>query len=212
MAPKKILKKKKRWKGLAEQIETVSVDRVQSHPKNPRIHDERNLQTIMGSLDEFEQLAPLVVWGPQNYVIVGNGRLEASKRLGKKEIDIVRADHLSEEQALAYMVADNKTTDLSKFDFEAVADIFKGLEKKDFDLSKTGFADFETEPLLEGSWTPPDIEDMPEPVENGANVLSFTEEQMQAINKAIGVLKGYEGFEDTSIVDGLVCICKEYEG
>jgi len=210
---KRLKPKKNEWGGLTAHIENVSINTVQPHPKNPRLHDERNIQSIMSSLDEFELMAPMIVWGPKNYVIVGNGRLEACIRLGKGDIDIVRADHLTEDQAIAYMIADNKTGDLSEFDFEAVASLFKELETKEYSLEKTGFAQYETEPLLQGSWTPPAVkplEDVGDDVNIETNVLSFTDEQMQVINKAVAKVKMYEGFEDVSTVNGILEICGEY--
>jgi hypothetical protein len=169
------------------------------HPKNPRIHDERNIQAIMVSIKEFKQLAPLVIWGRQNYVIAGNGRLEAMKRLGWKEAEILRADHLTEDQALAYMLADNKTTDLSSFDFQLVADIMGGLHKKGVDLATTAFADFETEPLLQSEWRPPSEADMPTDGDKRLTI-TFSEEQSAWVRARIDELKEKGESDDDVLV------------
>lgn len=129
-------------------IQTVSLGSLNHHPKNPRDHNEENIQAIIRSLSAFGVLQPIVVWGTQNYVIVGNGRLEAMRRLGKKEAPIIRADHLSEEQAVAYMIADNKTTDMSSFNDSLLAEIMQGISKNDSLLDSTGFNRMELEPLL----------------------------------------------------------------
>jgi hypothetical protein len=145
------------FKNLAAHLKNVPLLSLKHHPKNPRAHDERNIQAIMESLKKFKQLAPLVVWSAKNYVIVGNGRMEALKRLGIKNVEIVRADHLTEQEALSFMIADNKTTDLSVFDDQVLADIMRGLDGDDVLISATGFNQMEIEPLLTS-----DLPDMPE--------------------------------------------------
>jgi hypothetical protein len=145
------------FKTLSAHLKNVPLLSLKHHPKNPRFHDERNIQAIMSSLKKFKQLAPLVVWGARNYVIVGNGRMEAFKRLGHKNVDIVRADHLTEQEALSFMIADNKTTDLSVFDDRVLADIMRGLDGDETLVAATGFNHMEIEPLLTS-----DLPDMPE--------------------------------------------------
>jgi len=201
-------KKTKEFTGLKDNIEKVSIKMPKHHPKNPRLHDERNLQAIVRSIDEFKQLAPLVLWGTRNYVIVGNGRLEAAKRLGWKEIEIIRADHLSEDQAMAYMIADNKTTDLSEFDFQIVAQIMGKLADRKVDLEMTGFADYEVEPLLQAEWKPPTAGDMP--THSDARTVKFSEDQWPSIEKALNLFREFEGHEKEEAPEALAIICQEW--
>jgi hypothetical protein len=139
-------------------IDHMDLDKLKAHPRNARLHDEKNIQAIMRSLQRFGQRTPLVM-GSSGYIIKGCGTLEAMKRLGIKVIAVVRAK-LTPEEELAYALADNKTTDLSQFDFQGVGSILKDLQGK-IDLSETGFADFELEPLLEGNWDPGTPQEMP---------------------------------------------------
>jgi len=132
----------------SQKIIRLTTSTVQSHPQNPRKHDENNLQMIMKSYSEFGELGPLVVWGRNNYVIAGNGRLEAAKRLGMKEVNVIRADHLTDEQALAFLVMDNKTTDSSRWDDEQLAELIGDLQERGADLSSTGLSQLEIEPLM----------------------------------------------------------------
>ena len=129
----------------------IEVGKLNHHPQNPRMHDEANIRAIMQSYEAHGELAPLIVWGPKNYVIAGNGRLEAARRLGLKRLRCVRADHLTEQQVLSYMVADNKTTDMSRFDFGGVAEIMQKLDSSGYDLDATGFSEMEREPLFDQS-------------------------------------------------------------
>lgn len=127
-------------------IIAVGIDSHKPHPRNMRIHNEANHESIKASLVEFGQRKPIVLW--KKYVIAGCGTLEAARALGWKKIQAVRADELTAEQAIAYCIADNKTTDMSEFDFELLAREMQILDKKGFNLDVTGFTAFERQPLL----------------------------------------------------------------
>src|SRR5271169_2541339 len=68
-------------------------------------------------------------------------RLEAARLLGFEEVPAIRLEHLSEQQAKAYMLADNKLTDRSSWDDRKVAIVLKELSDivLDFEIEATGF-------------------------------------------------------------------------
>jgi hypothetical protein len=159
-------------------VESALVAELKPHPRNSRVHDERNLQAIQHSLALFGQRTPIVRW--QKWVVKGCGTLEAMKRLGWRTAQVVRADELSEKEALAYAIADNKTGDLSDFHYETLADILKEIQGT-VDLGATGFADFELEPLLQAEWDPGKPGAMPtdRDAESGARVVFDTAQWME---------------------------------
>ena len=136
------------WRGLRNSIEEVSIETLKYHPKNPRAHNEKNITGIMASIKRAALLAPLVVWGKDNFVIVGNGRLEALRRLGRKTVEIVRADHLTADQAEIHMIEDNKLTDMSTWNPDTLAELMGSLAERGVDLTETGFEPVEIEPIL----------------------------------------------------------------
>lgn len=99
------------------------ISELKPHPKNPRKHDERNVEAVKKSLIEYGQTKPVVI-NKQGFILAGHGVVMSAKELGWDEIDVVVCD-LPKEKELAYLVADNRTTDLSEFDDEVLADIFK---------------------------------------------------------------------------------------
>jgi len=128
------------------EVSTVPIDSVREDPDNARLHDRRNLETIAASLGEFGQVKPIVV--RRGIVVAGNGTLVAARDLlGWGEIDITEPD-LSDAQAKAYAILDNRTSDLSEFDDAALALAIESLAEYgvDFDL---GFSDDEVEALLD---------------------------------------------------------------
>lgn len=91
------------------------IDELKFDPQNARLHNERNIKSIMQSLEEFGQHAPLVVRTPDNIVVVGNGRLEAMRRLGWDTAWVVFVDD-DDEQAIRCSLMDNRTAELADWD------------------------------------------------------------------------------------------------
>jgi len=189
-------------------IISMAIKNVNHHPDNPRT--KHDIESIMRSFDEFGILQPIVIWSKKNYVIVGNGRLEAATCLDLKVVPTVRADHLSEEQAIAYMIADNKVGDQSEFDWQKLSKLVTGLSEKGMDLAATGFKDYELEPLMEADWSPPAVGALPEV--GGATTVKFSEEQWAVIEPALKRARSFDGWEKADDAVCIAGICEEYKG
>jgi DNA modification methylase len=107
---------------------------------NPRKHTAAQIRAIAKSIDTFGFTAPILVDKDLN-IIAGHGRFEAARLLGLPELPVIFLDHLTEAQALAYRLADNKLTDRSTWDDARVAADLKKLTELvlDFDIESTGF-------------------------------------------------------------------------
>jgi ParB-like chromosome segregation protein Spo0J len=128
-------------------IETVKIDSLSLDPANARKHDERNMETIVGSLRRFGQQTPIVV-DKSNVVRAGNARLEAAKRIGWDTIQIVRTE-LTSSDAIAYAIADNRTSELAEWDDDILAAQLQGLLTEDEALlDAAGFDEDELAKLL----------------------------------------------------------------
>jgi len=132
-------------------VERVHVDSLKYDPKNARIHPERNLAAICQSLERFGQQKPIVV-GKDDVVIAGNGALEAARKLGWEYIDIVRTE-LTGNDAIAFAIADNRTSDLSAWDAHALNELLAQLQADGVEL--VGWTDKEFERLVD-SIEPPE--------------------------------------------------------
>jgi ParB/RepB/Spo0J family partition protein len=82
---------------------------------NPRKHSREQIRAIANSIEAFGFNAPVLV-DKANRIVAGHGRLEAAKSLQLEDVPVIRLEHLSEHQAKAYMLADNKLTDRSSWD------------------------------------------------------------------------------------------------
>lgn len=139
-------------------IETVPIDSIQLDPANVRRHPTRNVDAIKGSLARFGQQRPLIV-DHRNIVIAGNGTLQAARELGWTHIQIVRTA-LAGVEAVAFSVADNRTSETSEWDQQALADTLAALQAEDVDLvGSVGFSAEEFAALIGSPAddpTPPD--------------------------------------------------------
>ena len=95
-------------------IETLQLTDLTEDPANARTHPERNMAAIKASLERFGQRLPLLVRDGQ--IVAGNGRLRAMRELGWTEARTVDAGDMTEEEARAFAVADNRTSDLAEWD------------------------------------------------------------------------------------------------
>jgi len=126
-------------------IKRVPLDSIHPDPANVRLHDDRNLAAIKGSLARFGQQKPIVV-DSQGTIRAGNGTYAAAKALGWRDIHVVETD-LEGVEAVAFAIADNRTSDLSTFEDEALARLLVELREQEA-LPGTGFEDGDLDQLL----------------------------------------------------------------
>ena len=116
-------------------VQNVSIQNVKPYPKNPRDNDA-GVDAVANSIKEFGWQQPIVV-DNDNVIIVGHTRYKAAKKLGMKQVPVVVADKLTDEQAKAYRLADNKTGELTGWDDDLLNDELDGI--LDIDMSDFGF-------------------------------------------------------------------------
>lgn len=96
------------------QIEYKPIEKVIPYDKNPRQNDDA-VQYVAESIKEFGFINPILL-DAGGTVMAGHTRLKAAKQLGLKEVPVVYVDDLSEEQAKAFRLADNKTAEFASWD------------------------------------------------------------------------------------------------
>jgi ParB-like chromosome segregation protein Spo0J len=132
-----------------EKYESVAIDSLRADPANVRTHSQRNIDAIKASLQRFGQQRPIVV-NADGMVIAGNGTLQAAIELGWSEIEVVRTS-LEGADAIAFAVADNRTSELAAWNDEALAEQLQQLSEIDPALmAATGFSLDEMNAMLGG--------------------------------------------------------------
>lgn len=122
----------------APRVEWRSLDDVAPYTRNPRKHSDRQITKLMASIDAYGFVVPILV-DSSGAIIAGHGRVEAAKRLGMDRVPVIKAGHLSEADAKALRIADNRLAELASWDEEALALEFGDLLELDYDVEITGF-------------------------------------------------------------------------
>ena len=119
------------------EIIKLKIKDLRKYNKNAKVHTQDQIEQIKKSIEQFGMNDPIAVWGKDNLIVEGHGRLEALKELGYEEVECIRLDHLSEEERKAYTLVHNKLTMNTDFDFEM---LIKELDEIDnIDMEDFGF-------------------------------------------------------------------------
>ena len=183
---------------------------LRNDERNARKHAKRDLDVLAKSLDEHGQQKPIVVLA-DGKVIAGNGTLEAARGLGWTHLACVTFDSEDAARAAAFAIVDNRSAELSEWDYEILA-----LELKDLPpelLNEVGFAPYELDPLVRSSWTPPaptDGFEQPEPSVLGERAdtifLRFNNpERFRAAKAALDARTDQTGETSADVVWRLLC-------
>ena len=119
------------------EIKKYKIEDIKPYKNNAKIHTPEQIEQIKKSIEEFGMNDPIAIWGKDNIIVEGHGRLEALKQLGYIEVDCIRLDHLTDEERKAYTLAHNKLTMNTDFDFEILESELADIE--DIDMSDFGF-------------------------------------------------------------------------
>jgi DNA modification methylase len=129
------------------QVEEWPIGRIRPYPGNPRINDHA-VEAVAASIRAFNFRQPIVA-DENGVIIVGHTRYLAALRLGLKTVPVHVARGLTEAQAKAYRLADNKTAELAEWDEEQLRQELAELKEMDFDLDLLGFSIDELGVLLD---------------------------------------------------------------
>ncbi len=115
---------------------------------NSKTHSPQQVQQIARSVQEFGFTKPVVI-DEFDTVLAGHGARLAALELGMVSVPCVAVAGLSNEQKIAYVMADNKIAENASWDADMLRVELGLLDEADFDLSLVGFSDRELDNLLQ---------------------------------------------------------------
>lgn len=131
-----------------KEMQLVPIEKLVPYVNNARTHSPEQINKLRSSLREFGFINPVII--DRDYgVIAGHGRILAAKEEGIKDIPCVFADHLTEAQKKAYIIADNRMAMDAGWDEELLRVEIEALQAEAFDLSLTGFDEKELADLFQ---------------------------------------------------------------
>ena len=129
------------------EMQLVPIAKLVPYVNNARTHSPEQITKLRSSLREFGFINPVIIDRDFN-VIAGHGRILAAKEEGIAEVPCVFADHLSEAQKKAYIIADNRMAMDAGWDEELLRVEIESLQGMDFDPLLTGFDEKELADLF----------------------------------------------------------------
>lgn len=124
--------------GEIKNIKEISIDKLIPYANNAKKHPQEQIDLIVRSINEYGFLNPCLI--DKDYkVIAGHGRIMAAKQMGMDKVPCLFVEGLTEAQYKAYVLADNKLTEMGEWDMDLVNIELETLQDMDFDISLTGF-------------------------------------------------------------------------
>ena len=148
--PERVMEKperiEERSESSPEDVETVSVNEILTHPLNPR---EGDIGAIIDSLSTMGQYRPIVVNRLTKHCVSGNHTLQAAVQLGWEKIAVhwIEVDDIEE---IKILIVDNRTSDLATYDSGELNKLLTSTS-----IKGTGFSRDEVAEILAGGKTKP---------------------------------------------------------
>jgi hypothetical protein len=121
------------------QTKTVKISEIKPNPNNPRLIKDEKFAKLVNSIKGFPEMLEIrpIVVNSDMIVLGGNMRLKACKEAGLKEIPIIFADDLTEEQQREFIIKDN--VGFGEWDWEMIANEWDPEQLEDWGLDIVGF-------------------------------------------------------------------------
>lgn len=116
------------------EIVYLPIGELKPYKKNTRKHQQKDVDNIALSIQKYGMNDAIGIWGEENVIVEGHGRLLACKKLGMTEVPCVRLDHMTDEQRREYAIAHNATAELSEWDFAVLSEELTDLDLVGFDF------------------------------------------------------------------------------
>lgn len=167
----------------------VKISEIKLNPNNPRLIKDDKFKKLVRSIQDFPEMLDIrpIVVNSDMIILGGNMRFKACKEAGLKEIPIIIADNLTEEQQREFLIKDN--TSGGEWDFEMLANEWNVEQLEEWGLDLVGF-DVNAEDFDE-NFTLPNGDKAP------FQQMTFTlaDEQAEQIKNAIADIKATEEYK-----------------
>ena len=134
--------------GKIAKVQEVTLEKLVLYENNAKKHPQDQIDLLIRSINEYGFINPCLI-DKDFRVIAGHGRIEAAKQMGMDKVPCLFVEGLTEAQYKAYVLADNRLTELGEWNMDLVKLELQDLQDMDFDISLTGFEMPEEEEELE---------------------------------------------------------------
>jgi len=125
----------------------IKISKIKTNNNNPRVIKDYKFKKLVKSIQNFPEMLELrpIVVDEKNIILGGNMRYKACVEAGLKEIYVIQADSLTEEQKKEFIIKDNSS--FGEWDWDILANEWEITDLKDWglDVPKWEDVDFNTE-------------------------------------------------------------------
>jgi len=111
------------------------------YAKNARVHPEAQIQSLASAIERFGFTQPIIV-NDKLTILAGHARFEAARRIGLEQIPCRVVSGLSAAEQKAYVIADNKISEESSWDYDILLDEISSIHGLDLDDDLNRLLDF----------------------------------------------------------------------
>lgn len=128
------------------QIQLIKISEIKLNPNNPRVIRDDKFKKLVQSIKDFPkmlEIRPIVV-NDDMIVLGGNMRLKACKEAGLKEVPVIKAADLTEDEQRQFIIKDN--VGFGEWDWDVLANEWNSEELEEWGLD---LPDFGTDEILD---------------------------------------------------------------
>jgi ParB-like chromosome segregation protein Spo0J len=174
----------------------VPVGDLSELPGNPRRGD---VEAVKRSYATFGQRKPIVgrrMDDGTSVVVAGNHQLKAARELGWSHIAVVWADDLTDDEAKAFALADNRVAELGGYDDESLTRLLEEVAEDSALLAATGYTTEDVERYTATSPVDPyDVVEL-DPMEHAYLFIVCPMSRREAIQ---GIVNALDAIEDVEV-------------
>lgn len=114
--------------------QVVKIASVKPSPNNPRVIKDNKFKKLVKSIQDFPEMLKLrpIVVDDDNFILGGNMRYKACVEAGLKEISIIKATELTEEQKQEFVIKDNSS--FGEWDWDVLANEWDNTKLNDWGM------------------------------------------------------------------------------
>jgi hypothetical protein len=169
----------------------IKISEIKLNPNNPRLIKDDKFKKLVQSIKDFPEMLDIrpIVVNKDMVILGGNMRYKACKEAGMKEIPIIIAENLTEEQQREFLIKDN--TSGGEWDWEMLANEWDveqldawGVDLPGFDVNASdldtefSLPDGDKAPFQQMTFTLAD--EQAEQIQNAISDIKLTEEYKYA--------------------------------
>jgi len=129
-------------------MKKIAISKIKLNPNNPRLIKDDKFKKLVQSIKDFPEMLDIrpIVVNADMIILGGNMRYKACVEAGLKEIPVIVADNLTEEQQREFLIKDN--TSGGEWDWEMLANEWDAEELGDWGLNVPSFESHDFNPNL----------------------------------------------------------------